>query len=128
MAIHSSIVAWRIPQGQRSLADYSPKSCRVRRDFTHRHSTALRGVQPLSQSYLKMYSSPQKEPLCLLQSLPFSPLIPGNHSLFFSCPQSFPASGSFSMSWLLTSTDRSIGASASALDLPHSKIVETRNS
>ena len=30
------------------------------------------------------------------------------------CPQSFPASGSFPMSWLLTSGDQSIGASASA--------------
>ena len=25
MATHSSILAWRIPHGQRSLADYSPK-------------------------------------------------------------------------------------------------------
>ena len=34
------------------------------------------------------------------------------------CPQSFPVSGSFSMSWLFTSGGQSIGASASALVLP----------
>ena len=32
----------------------------------------------------------------------------------FSCPQSFPASGSFPMSWLFTSGGQSSGASASA--------------
>ena len=36
----------------------------------------------------------------------------------FSCPQSFPASGSFSMSWLFTSGGQSIRASASASVLP----------
>ena len=37
---------------------------------------------------------------------------------FSSCPQSFPASGSFPMSQLFTSCGRSIGASASATVLP----------
>ena len=37
---------------------------------------------------------------------------------FSSCPQSFPASGSFPMSWLLTSGGHSIGVSASASVLP----------
>ena len=37
---------------------------------------------------------------------------------FSSCPQSFPASGSFPMSQLFTSGDQSIGASASASVLP----------
>ena len=35
----------------------------------------------------------------------------------FSCPQSFPASGSFPMSWLFTSGGQSIGASASVLPM-----------
>ena len=35
----------------------------------------------------------------------------------FSCPQSFPASGSFLMSWLFTSGGQSIGASGSALPM-----------
>ena len=34
---------------------------------------------------------------------------------FSSCPQSFPASGSFPMSWLFASGGRSVGASASVL-------------
>ena len=36
----------------------------------------------------------------------------------FSCSQSFPASGSFPMSWLFTSCGQSIGASASASVFP----------
>ena len=36
----------------------------------------------------------------------------------FSCPQSFPAAGSFSMSWLFASGGQSIGASASGSVLP----------
>ena len=40
---------------------------------------------------------------CLILRLPFS-----------SCPQSFPVSGSFPMSWLFMSGGQSIGASASA--------------
>ena len=35
----------------------------------------------------------------------------------FSCPQSFPASGSFPMSWLFSSGGQSIGASASVLPM-----------
>ena len=44
---------------------------------------------------------------------PFHPL----SSLFSSCPQSFPASGSFPMSQLFSSGGQSIGVSASALVL-----------
>ena len=36
----------------------------------------------------------------------------------FSCPQSFPASGSFPISWLFVSGDQSIEASASSAVLP----------
>ena len=44
---------------------------------------------------------------------PSQPAVP-----FSSCPQSFPASGSFPMSQLFASADQSIGASASASVLP----------
>ena len=41
-----------------------------------------------------------------------------SHFLFpFSCPQSFPSSGYFPMSWLFTSGGQSIGASASFLPM-----------
>ena len=54
-------------------------------------------------------------PLSQPSQLPTNPLpvIP-----FSSCLQSFPASGSFPMSWLFTSGGQSIGASASASVLP----------
>ena len=45
---------------------------------------------------------------------PSHPLLPP----FSSCPQSFPASGSFPMIWLLASDGQSIVASASASGLP----------
>ena len=44
---------------------------------------------------------------------PFHPVTP-----FSSCPQTFPASGSFSVNQLFTSGGQSIGASASASVLP----------
>ena len=44
--------------------------------------------------------------------------ISSSHVLFFCCPQSFPASGTFPMSCLLTSDDQNTGASASASELP----------
>ena len=40
--------------------------------------------------------------------------ISSSASLFFLCLQSFPASGSFPMTWLITSGGTSVGASASA--------------
>ena len=46
---------------------------------------------------------------------PVHPLLPSSLlALFPSCPQSFPASGCFPMSWLLVSGGQSIGASALA--------------
>ena len=42
------------------------------------------------------------------------PTISSSVALFSACPQSFPASGSFPVSWLFASTGQSIGASASA--------------
>ena len=39
-------------------------------------------------------------------------------TLFFCCPQSFPASGSFPVSWLFASSGQSTGGSASAPVLP----------
>ena len=46
------------------------------------------------------------------------PTISSSVAPFSSCPQSFPASGSFPVSWLFTSDDQSIRASASASVLP----------
>ena len=46
------------------------------------------------------------------------PTISSSVPSFSYCPQSFPASGSFPVSWLFTSAGQSIGASASASVLP----------
>ena len=58
----------------------------------------------------------------LLKFMSTESLMPPNHlsavTLFSSCLQSFPASGSFLMSLLLTSRGQNIGASASASVLP----------
>ena len=58
----------------------------------------------------------------LLKLISIELMMPSNHlifsTLFSFCLQSFPASGCFPMSWLLTSGGLSIGASASASVLP----------
>ena len=46
------------------------------------------------------------------------PAISFSDALFSSCPQSFPASGSFPVSWLFPSGGQRIGTSASASVLP----------
>ena len=43
------------------------------------------------------------------------PTIPSSVTLFSFCPQPFPASGSFPVSWLFASGGQSMGASASEL-------------
>ena len=69
-------------------------------------------------------STPGSSVLCCL--LEFSQIhahwvgdaISSSAARFSSCPQSFPESGSFTMSWLFSSGGQSIGASASASALP----------
>ena len=61
---------------------------------------------------------PCPSPAICLNSCPSSqwchPAISSSVGPFSSCPQSFPASGSFPMSWLFASSGQSIGASVSA--------------
>ena len=58
----------------------------------------------------------------LLRCTSVESVMPSNHFIptvpFSSCLQSFPASGSFPMSWLFTSGDRTIRVSASTSVLP----------
>ena len=67
---------------------------------------------------------PLLSPRVCSNSCSFVSVIPSNHLIlcclapFSSCPQSFPASGSFPMSQLFASGVHSIGASASASVLP----------
>ena len=65
---------------------------------------------------------PSLSPRACLNSCPLSqwcrPTISSSFIPFSSCPQTFPASGSFPMSQLFTSGGQSIGSSASASVLP----------
>ena len=70
------------------------------------------GLQHLSLTIFQ--SSPSSHPL----NRWYHATISSSFAPFSSCPQSFPASGSFLMSWLFTSGGQSIGASASASVLP----------
>ena len=69
-------------------------------------STSGFSVLPISQSLLK------------LMSQWYLPTISSSVVPFFSCPQSFPASGPFSMSWFFASGGQNIGASSSVSVLP----------
>ena len=65
---------------------------------------------------------PSLSPTVCSNSCPWSwwchPTISSSIALFSSsCPQSFPASGSFAMSWLFSASDQSIGDWASVLPL-----------
>ena len=56
-----------------------------------------------------------------LKLMSIESVMPSNHLIvthFSSCPQSFPASGSFPMSWFFASGGQNIGASALATVLP----------
>ena len=65
---------------------------------------------------------PSPSPGACSNSCPLSwwchPTISSSVAPFSSCLQSFPASGSFPMSWLFTSDGQNIGVSASATVLP----------
>ena len=71
------------------------------------------------QAYLSLTISWSLPKFMSISSMmPSRDLIPG--ALLSFCPQSFPASGSFLMNWLFTSSDQNTGASASASVLPMS--------
>ena len=88
-------------------------------------------VQSLSPDSLRPYESQHARPPCLSSTPRFypnpcpssrwyHPTISSSVMPFSSCPQSFPASGSFQMSQLFASGGQSIGVSASTSVLPMS--------
>ena len=78
-------------------------------------------LQPHEQQHTRL-PCPSLSPRVCSNSCPLSwwchPTISSSVITFSSCPQSFPTSGSFPMSWLFASGGHSIGASASASVLP----------
>ena len=83
------------------------------------HSVVSHALRPRGLQHTRFPCPPPSPRICSISS----PLSWWCHTIisvvpFFSCPQSFPASGSFPTSRLLASGGQSIGASASASVLP----------
>ena len=129
-ATHSSILAWKIPWTEEPGRLQSMRSRRVRHDLETEHiyiycccsiaKSCLILCDPMNCStpgFFVLYYLPEfaqtHVPWVRDAIQPSHPLVP-----FSSRPQSFPASGSFPMSWLFISGGRRIGASASASVLP----------
>ena len=85
------------------------------------HSFVSDSLQPHWLQHTRL-PCPSPTPRVYSNSCPLSPwchpIISSSVVPFFSCLQSFPASGSFLMSWLFASGGQGIGASASASVLP----------
>ena len=85
------------------------------------HSVVSDSLLPHGLQYTRL-PGPSISPRVCSNSCPLSqwchPTISSSVTPFSSCPQSFPASGSFPMSWLFISGGQSIGVSASTSVLP----------
>ena len=104
---------------QKSLAGYSPWGRRVRCDCMTNYRCTCCAV--LGSSVISDSLRPHGLQLARLpRPSPSHPAISSSVVLFFSCFQSFPASGSFQMSQFFEAGGQSIGASASASVLPMS--------
>ena len=95
----------------------------VQQDLTglywlHAHSTPVRPHEPQHSRPPCPSQTPRVHPNPYPLSRWCHPTISSSVIPFSSCPQSFPASGSFPMSQLFASGDQSIGVSASTSVLP----------
>ena len=131
MTTHSSILTWEIPQTEVPLAGSSPWG-RRESDVTEQLTLYIQfsSVQPLSR--VRLFATPwtaaRQASLSITNSRIYSnpcpssrwchPAISSSVVPFSSCPQSFPASGSFPMSQLFSSGGQRNGVSASASVLP----------
>ena len=80
--------------------------------------------------HVRRLPCPSPSPRVCQSSCPLNmwchPIISSSAIPFSSCPQSFPASGSFPISWLFTSGDLSIGASALVFPISGGSLVKTQ--
>ena len=94
--------------------------CQIQRNYHCCCSVVSDSVTPWIAALQASLSSTISWSLLRLMSI--ESVMPSNHLIlchpFSSCPQSFPASGSFPMSWFFSSGNQSIRASASASVLP----------
>ena len=85
------------------------------------HSVVSDSLQPLGPQHARLPCPPPTPRACsnsCASSRWFHPTISSSVAPFSSCPQSFPASGSFPMSQFFPSGGQTIGASALASVLP----------
>ena len=84
------------------------------------HSVMADSLQPHGLQHAR-HPWPSLSPWVCPNSCPLSqwchPTISSSVIPFSSCPQSFPAAGSFPISWLFASSGQSIGASVSVLPM-----------
>ena len=86
-------------------------------------SVMSNSLQPHGLQHASSSRSSSFPKVCLNSSLLcqwFHPVFSSSDALFSFCPQSFPGSGTFPISWLFTSDDQNTGASASASVIPMS--------
>ena len=132
MEIHSSILVWRIPMDRGAWWATVHRVAKTTELLStiYKNKTIISSVQLLNCVWLfathglqhTRLPCPSLSPGVYSSSCPLSkwchPIISSSVIPFSSCPQSFPAWGSFPMNWLLTSGGQSIGASPSASVLP----------
>ena len=111
MATHSSVLTWEIPWTEEpgGLQSSSVQSLSCVWLFV----TPWTAARQASLSITNFWSLPKPMSTESMMPSTLSSVIP-----FSSCPQSFPASGSFQRSQFFTSGGQSIGVSASASVLP----------
>ena len=127
MADHSSSLVWRIPWTEEPAGLLSMGSQWVRHSWKLTHtvqfscSVVSDSLPPHEPQHARPHC-PSPTPRVQPNPCPLSrwchPTISSSVVPFSSCPQSFPASGSFQMSQFFTSGHQSIGVSASASVLP----------
>ena len=129
MAIHSSILAWRIPWTEEPGGLQSVGSQRVGHDWASNTTLLLLLVVVQSLSCVQLFMTPwtaacrllcpSLSPGVYLNSYPLNqwchPTVSSSITPFISCRKSFPALRSFPMSQLSTSCRQIIGASTSVL-------------
>ena len=125
MATHSSPLAWSIPRAEEP--GYSPWDDWVTNTFTSFKSklkicccSVAKSCSTLATPWTAACQASLSFTITqsLLKLISTELVKPSSVTPFSSSPQSYPASESFPMSWLLASGGQSIGASASASVLP----------
>ena len=105
---------------ERQVAYYHTLSFNIQNQLLFSHAVTSDSLPPHGQQHTRL-PCPSPSPRACSNSCPWNrkchPTISSSVIPFSSCPQSFPASGSFQMSQLFTSRGQSIGVSDSVLPM-----------